>query len=972
MDEPSATSEREFRSALVFYGGVSLAIYENGIARSFYDAVRKRGIFEPLLEKMKTKVVVDVISGSSAGGINGLLLAAALETGHDFADTAMLWREAGGFGQLLRPLGQADRALSLLQGETYYLSQLRQAFHRMYAEEPGEDWAKEIDVFVTGTDLAGQFAEFEDGLHNTITTKDHRLIFHLKHRRGRKWLGSVPEAVAGLDVDQHRRVQADVLASVARVTSSFPGAFPPFTVDEFGDGQRIARDLPAVQEGFQPRIRKALSFLAGVCLGKTDGAEKDHVLIDGGVLDNKPFGPVLRAIFHRAPSDKGEAVERRVFYIEPDPAVFDKCRRDFTPLRVAFESLIGLPGYDSIAADVRGIHQHNEKVRMVRATRDRAAARDGAGGTANAVYLEALAQAVATFALGLDPCQINNTSASPKAVAHVADWATRDRTMKESVELLRQLDLGYPLRRLFHLLYARSGDQDVLPARHLGSVARALKAFKLLRDVWLKPVDGDGLEALRQTFDAGAFDARLARLQGYVDGCWYREPAASEVPMPQTLTPQDWLKEALNQGRLSKFVEQVAQWRPQDTSCPTPLRPIATVDAQLARLLEGEAHRVWSTFPQFDAEVYPAELAAEIYELDEIELIRIAPGDARTPGIDGPDKITGDRLGHFSAFLRKDWRTNDIAWGHCDGLRQLLSALLNDDGWTRLGTAVDERWMADVAACCCCKEWQALEAGAAAGTRGGLLGALDDLEKARIDYLEEPHEGGLRERFREALITVAQNAAAKEYVDTIVADTKQQNDEWGWRDGPQRTPVEDDDPLAQLVAWKIGAETIADGIAPAAMLEYGGQAGLLAWGMLGASATHGVAGGIYQNVGRVLKRVLRMAHYVGTQMRKGRYRGLIAIGSVILVSLGYTAWGFVVESPTRIVIGCCVTYALCWVFDAVLRGRLCRLAAILGLAVVLGGFWFRGGVRELAGHGLRKAADVVDGRGSARVQELGE
>jgi hypothetical protein len=153
------------------------------------------------------------------------------------------------------------------------------------------------------------------------------------------------------------------------------------------------------------------------------------------------------------------------------------------------------------------------------------------------------------------------------------------------------------------------------------------------------------------------------------------------------------------------------------------------------------------------------------------------------------------------------------------------------------------------------------------------------------------------------------------------------------------------------------------------MLEYGGQAGLLAWGMLGASATHGVARGIYQKVGGVLERVLRMAHFAGTQMRRGRYRGALAMAAVILVSLGYTAWGFVAESPTRIVIGAGVTYAVCWIFDAVLRRRLFRLVAVLGLAAVLGGFWFRGGVRELAGHGLRQAADVVDGSGAARVQE---
>ena len=959
MNQPSPAS-REFRSALVFYGGVSLAIYENGIARAFHDAVRQRGIFGPLLEAVNTRVVVDVIAGSSAGGINGLLLAAALETGAEFSDTAQMWREAGGFGQLLRPLEQADEAASLLRGETYYFGQLRNAFHRMYRTAPvDEDWAKEIDVFVTGTDLAGQFWTFADGLHTQITTKDHRLVFHMKHRRGRKLLGRVPAGLLALtdDDDRRRHVQADVLASVARVTSSFPGAFPPFTVGELDD-QRTAPGVPPVVDGSQPWVRSSLGFLAGVDLGQTDGATEDHVLIDGGVLDNRPFGPVLRAIFHRAPSPDNEGVERRVFYVEPDPTVFDRQRRDFSPLQVALGSLISLPGYDSIAADVRRIHEHNDRVRLVRSIRDRAAARPSSPDTASEVYLDALAQAVAAFALGLDPCQINNAPALPDAVAHVVTWATRDRSPQAAADLLRQLDLGYSLRRLFHLLYTHRAGSPLLPAEHYGAVGRALKAFKLLRDVWLKPVRGGGLEALRKTFDAAALDERLEHLQRYVDGCWYRGPA-----VPQDHAPEEWFAVVLNQELLTGLVEQAARWDPQDTSCPEPLRPIAVVTEQLTRLLTGDAAQVWSSFPGFDADVYPAELAAGIYELDEIELIRIAPGDAKTPGIDGPDKITGDRLGHFSAFLRKDWRTNDIAWGHCDGLRQLLSALLDDEAWPRLAATADAQWMAAIATRCS-PGWQPPDPGAPAdGRRDGLPGRLDDLEAARTAFVAQPDDEDRRDGFREALIAVAQTAAAAEYVDTIAEDTRQQNEDWGWASGPKRQR-DTSDPLAQLIAWKIGAEKLAAAVPLAAAFEYIGKAGLLAWGMLGASASRGVAGTIYDKLGKLVRPLLRIVHLLGTQMRKGRYWGAVAMGLAITGGLGYTGLGILTEDPSRILIGIGVTGGWIWFFDAVLRRRLRALAVTLGLVAVLAWGWWGGGGREVAADGLRKAADVFDGRAS--------
>ena len=104
MNEPT----REIRIAIVLYGGVSLAVYENGVVRCFHDLLQKRGIFSVLLELLDADATVDVIAGTSAGGINGLMLAAALENGADFSTTADLWRKDGDFGRLLRDVGKAD------------------------------------------------------------------------------------------------------------------------------------------------------------------------------------------------------------------------------------------------------------------------------------------------------------------------------------------------------------------------------------------------------------------------------------------------------------------------------------------------------------------------------------------------------------------------------------------------------------------------------------------------------------------------------------------------------------------------------------------------------------------------------------------------------------------------------------------------------------------------------------------------
>src|SRR5829696_4832293 len=129
----NAGSVREVRIALVCYGGVSLAIYMHGVTRELHRLVvassrfdEESNPFEPsstehvyweLLheraakDEVQTRVVVDVISGTSAGGINGVFLAKALA--HDLSQQSLrdLWfkeadvRKLLAGPRLLNPLG---------------------------------------------------------------------------------------------------------------------------------------------------------------------------------------------------------------------------------------------------------------------------------------------------------------------------------------------------------------------------------------------------------------------------------------------------------------------------------------------------------------------------------------------------------------------------------------------------------------------------------------------------------------------------------------------------------------------------------------------------------------------------------------------------------------------------------------------------------------------------------------------------
>src|SRR5262249_58639019 len=118
---------RELRLSLVCYGGVSLAIYMHGITKeihnrrlapSAYDSptnpfppAHSEHAYWELLHRMergeaghgaglRTRVVVDIISGTSAGGINGVCLAKAIALNRSQDALKSLWFERGDIKQL--------------------------------------------------------------------------------------------------------------------------------------------------------------------------------------------------------------------------------------------------------------------------------------------------------------------------------------------------------------------------------------------------------------------------------------------------------------------------------------------------------------------------------------------------------------------------------------------------------------------------------------------------------------------------------------------------------------------------------------------------------------------------------------------------------------------------------------------------------------------------------------------------------
>ena len=422
--------ERELRLALVCFGGISLAVYMHGISKEILKLVRAsrtlhrfadRGqraaasfegsvpaedpeydtepVYFDLLRtigrRVELRVIVDVIAGASAGGINGVMLARALAHDLPMGHLRDMWLEAGDVGELLARAGKAKawsklfmaplvwmlgwsglsrtvrspevrQKLSLLVRSRWFtppfdgpkMSELMfDAVDRMgdpidpaVSLMPG---GQQLEMFVTLTDFYGyqQLIQIHDP--PLIREREHRHALRFSYRR-------FPNGEVESDF---LRDNAAGLAFAARATSAFPGAFPPAQIREID--RVIAarqRDWPRraafLQSNFQRYYQAGLDPLA-------------TSFIDGSVLNNKPFAEALAAIQGRPAYRQ---VDRRLVYIDPDPVQPPPPPSGRLPgfLTTLKGALSDLPRNEPIAEELAFVNRFNERVRRLRAIVDSA------------------------------------------------------------------------------------------------------------------------------------------------------------------------------------------------------------------------------------------------------------------------------------------------------------------------------------------------------------------------------------------------------------------------------------------------------------------------------------------------------------------------------------------------------------------------------------------------------------------------
>ncbi len=663
--------DREVRLGVVLYGGVSLAVYIGGVVRELFDAVHGRGVYKLLRALIGSDLKVDIISGTSAGGINGVLLAFALANNLELDGLAQLWREQGDLEKLMRSIGEA-KPPSLLDGEGYFQKRLEEALKAMLEKPNREskgDPVDAIDLFVTATDFHGQLGFVLDDLADVIEVKDHRRVFQLKFRSGRDISDLRPPAGKPDDPEWRK-----ALATVCRATATFPGAFEPVLV-------------PADERAASSTRTAWHHYLHDWSASKSP---HDFVLVDGGVIDNKPFTHTLNAIYARTTERE---VDRKLVFCEPDPENFEPVVNkvpDFGEVVVA--ALSTLPGYETIADDLQNLADHNARVasyqELVRNLakldlpkqspkfRTEFYLRARTIGYSEELLSEVIGarQGYARARRDADGRPLDAERTTLEALAR----EVRDTTKTAVTEqFLHDFDVGFRKRRLFHTVYALYDElytREPRPSPERAAQIRALLP-KLNAQLHLLKIVGWTDSEWRELFG-----------KAFLDGpdVWkrYYERLSflfSEVPKELLDSPSELHK--LLVSRLKQNADR--------GSTPPAGKP-GLLDQIDQHVSCGEPS--YQQFELLDELTYPIETLARLDQKDPIDTLRISPQDAQLGFCKRAayDKVTGEALGHFGAFMKRSWRSNDIMWGRLDSTTLLIQELLSAHAVGRAHTSKTE------------------------------------------------------------------------------------------------------------------------------------------------------------------------------------------------------------------------------------------------------------------------------------------
>lgn len=347
MTEPSGGADGpqpELRLALAMRGGVSLAVWMGGACAEIDELRRAPAAAGPAASGERaaddsdeseassfwrqvlalspySNVVVDVMAGASAGGLNGVLFASAIRHGFPMSDLLPVWKQVADVNELRR---SEPPWVSLLDGDRAFLDEIDRQLVRLTKEAEGEvtpevEVGGYVDLQLTATLVEPITQPAVSPTDEALRRSRSAARFHFRHD---------PDSVFPRRDLERQGVSR--LAVAARASASFPFAFEAAVVrssrpDRFevraprsGPGSAGANGSPDARRLVD--CRGVFSESNGPASPREAPLDSnDFVVADGGIIDNIPLGRALDAI-SRTPAS---CPTRRVLvYLHPSgPAI---------------------------------------------------------------------------------------------------------------------------------------------------------------------------------------------------------------------------------------------------------------------------------------------------------------------------------------------------------------------------------------------------------------------------------------------------------------------------------------------------------------------------------------------------------------------------------------------------------------------------------------------------------------------------
>ncbi|MDJ0977720.1 MAG: patatin-like protein [Erythrobacter sp.] len=720
--------QKELRLALVCYGGVSLAVYMHGVTKEIWhlarasrafqseaDAVEEEALsgsaeaycdFLKAIERecgLRLRVMPDILTGASAGGINAVFLAQAIATGQSLEpltdlwlsnadvseltdpDAEPMWRYAKIWAQpiaewfLSRPGNAVSESVSpetreevrhkvsrLVRGRWFsppfsgdrFSAMLFEALETMAAQSTRRPLLPPdypIDLLVTTTDFRGHIQLLRLNSPEIVQETEHRLPIGFR---------------AAVQPDGSTRL-ADPLELVlaARATASFPGAFPPLRVDEI--------DRLAAENGHNWASRE--TFLERIMPVHFRDKRIDTVsLIDGSVLVNAPFGGAIAALKGR---QSQREVDRRFVYIDPRPdrigAFDDEQEKPIGFFAAIFGSISTIPREQPIRDDLERIErQSRDAQRLRRIVLDLRP------------EIDAAVEKLFGYTFFLDrpnPKRLANWRAkAQQAAAEKAGFAFHAYAQTKFTGIVDRL------ATLAH---------DAAPEVGLGEPGLiADRMREHLRESGLHNLSSDkggATEPAIAFFRAHDVGFRIRRLQLLIRKAsreWELDP---DIPDEALNIARDRLYatlalyiEAEERGVKSdsfkalardvmKRPERVLEYLSQTRLLPeTDLEAERNLSEALEAMPKTLRQRMLLTylgFPYYDIATFPLLQRETLSEFNPVQVDRISPDDARSIR-DGGTRATlrGVEFYNFGAFFSRAYRENDYIWGRLHGAERMV------------------------------------------------------------------------------------------------------------------------------------------------------------------------------------------------------------------------------------------------------------------------------------------------------------